>query len=777
VNAPARGRVVFRPLRGLFIAAALALPTAAVAQLQVNQNFLTQGPAPSFGPADIVQSRDAPPHGHVAGAVGPVIADPVDANTLFIGTPGGGIWKTTDGGTTWTALTDKQASLSISSLAFDPTKRNTLIAGTGLTSNGTLSGLTASGGLRNGLLYSQDGGSTWTSLGAGTFAGQSVAGVAARGDVLVAGTYEISGLATDRNIGALHRSTDGGATFKRISEAVGTGLPSGPISSIAGDPNNPKMLYAAVTAPTASPAGNASTALFVSNDTGATWSQVFGAGQSSGTIHPGRQTILKIATGPGGAVAVGVIEYKFKPDGTADGSAVTGLFWSGDSGTSWRQLPLPPVTDPDANQASINSAIAIDPKNKNLVYVAGDEDANVTAPAFRIDVATMTSSSIIGANTANGSAIHADSRALAFDANGRLILTSDGTIYARTNPHNDSGVWSSLSGNVSAPSFSGNVSAFETYVVGYDAVGKRLIAAAQDNGVTIQSARNHPLWNAVQGADGVNAFVNDVTLAASGRTVFYTSIYNLGSTARIISDARGRVVSPNTVDFAVGTKVTCDGIACTDRVAGANNPDAAVSISWVNNRVDPTRMAFGGTRVYVTQDRLTGAHDPAATTVDLTLTDLGPTSDGGVAFQIAYGTRDNPSMLVAGSFGLSQSTMATSNSLVPVPAYAATGGLLPTDIVLDPRSQHRYFVADNTNLFGTRNQGASFTDLTHHLPAGIIRPTALSSSSPTMVLTRSSSAASTTSPMRRARSLSPTATRPGCSRTGGPSAWVCRIRR
>src|SRR6185312_14191533 len=186
--------------------------------------------------------------------------------------------------------------------------------------------------------------------------------------------------------------------------------------------------------------------------------------------------------------------------------------------------------------------------------------------------------------------------------------------------------------------------------------------------------------------------------------------------ARIIVDASGKFLSPNTADFAIGTKVTCTLGAshgeCTNIVAGAFNPNEAIFNSWVNNRVDPTRMAFGGTSVYVTQDTLTGAQDPAATTVDLTLTNLGPTSDGGVAFKIAYGTRDNPNMLVAGSFGLSQSTTAAENSLVPVPAYAAAGGLSPTGIVLDPRSQHRYFVADNTNLFGTRNQGASFTDLT-----------------------------------------------------------------
>ena len=137
-------------LRGFVLAAAFALPTTAAAQLQLNQNFVTQGPTPSFGPTFTVQSGDAPPNGGVAGAVGPVVADPVNANTLFVGTPWGGIWKTTNGSTTWTPLTDKQATLSISSLAFDPTDpaRNTLIAGTGLTANGSVLGLTASGGLR-----------------------------------------------------------------------------------------------------------------------------------------------------------------------------------------------------------------------------------------------------------------------------------------------------------------------------------------------------------------------------------------------------------------------------------------------------------------------------------------------------------------------------------------------------------------------------------------------------------------------------------------------------
>src|SRR5215831_21398102 len=242
---------------------------------------------------------------------------------------------------------------------------------------------------------------------------------------------------------------------------------------------------------------------------------------------------------------------------------------------------------------------------------------------------------------------------------------------------------------------------------------------------TIQSSRNNLLWNAVHGADGINAFVNDVTLAGAGQTAFYKNSQLLGFTSRIVLDAQGNQISPNTArpDVALGANVTCNGGNCNTQVAGS-----WFSSPWVNNRVDPTRMALGGSNVYVTQDTLTGAQGPTVAAVDLTLTDLGPTIFP--VTKIAYGTRDNPNMLVAGAgtgaLGLIwQSTTATAGSLVPVPTYLLAGGLPPTGIVLDPRSQLRYFVADNTNLFGTTDQGTTFTNLTGNLPAGIIRPTSL----------------------------------------------------
>src|SRR5215831_20815572 len=88
---------------------------------------------------------------------------------------------------------------------------------------------------------------------------------------------------------------------------------------------------------------------------------------------------------------------------------------------------------------------------------------------------------------------------------------------------------------------------------------------------TIQSSRNNLLWNAVHGADGINAFVNDVTLAGAGQTAFYKNSQLLGFTSRIVLDAQGNQISPNTArpDVALGANVTCNGGNCNTQVAGS----------------------------------------------------------------------------------------------------------------------------------------------------------------------------------------------------------------
>jgi MBG domain (YGX type) len=79
-----------------------------------------------------------------------------DPNTVYLGTAGGGVWKTTDGGQTWNPLTDSQASLAIGAVAIDPNNPNTVFAGTGEAD------FSVDSYYGQGLLKSTDAGQTWT---------------------------------------------------------------------------------------------------------------------------------------------------------------------------------------------------------------------------------------------------------------------------------------------------------------------------------------------------------------------------------------------------------------------------------------------------------------------------------------------------------------------------------------------------------------------------------------------------------------------------------------
>ena len=102
-----------------------------------------------------------------------------------------------------------------------------------------------------------------------------------------------------------------------------------------GDPNNPNRLYAAVTAPNAAPQG-------LNRDLRERRHRCdldpgIRRRAERGNIQGATQTVIKIATGPGGAIAAGVVNLAT--------NKVTGLFWSGNSGANWTQLPTPALND------------------------------------------------------------------------------------------------------------------------------------------------------------------------------------------------------------------------------------------------------------------------------------------------------------------------------------------------------------------------------------------------------------------------------------------------
>jgi len=91
----------------------------------------------------------------MSGRATAIAIHPTDPNTVYVGTAGGGVWKTTDAGAHWRALTDRQWTLSIGALAIDPSNPDRIYAGTG---EANITGMSF---VSEGLLISDDGGGTW----------------------------------------------------------------------------------------------------------------------------------------------------------------------------------------------------------------------------------------------------------------------------------------------------------------------------------------------------------------------------------------------------------------------------------------------------------------------------------------------------------------------------------------------------------------------------------------------------------------------------------------
>jgi photosystem II stability/assembly factor-like uncharacterized protein len=181
----------------------------------------------------------------VTGRVTEIVQHPTDPLTLYVATARGGVWKSTDGGITWTPASDHEESLAIGALAIAPSNPQTLYAGTGegdiyyYRVNFPLSSANASyEGV--GILKSTDGGDTWALQGSAEFTGRCFYKMAVH-----PGNENLAFAAS--NLG-LHRTTNGGANWVQLTN----GLPAIDISTgviaccdIVIHPTNPDMAYCA----------------------------------------------------------------------------------------------------------------------------------------------------------------------------------------------------------------------------------------------------------------------------------------------------------------------------------------------------------------------------------------------------------------------------------------------------------------------------------------------------------------------------------------------------
>lgn len=377
-----------------------------------------------------------------SGRVNVITADPNNSQILYAGTPSGGLWKTSDGGVQWTALTDKLAALGVSAIAIHPTNSNEIYIGTG--------DKNATDTYSVGILKSTDGGQSWTQHG---MMHEVQSGIQIRKLLIHPNSPNIMLCGTN---GGLFKSTDTGLTWTKVLTES--------IRDIDFNIANPSIIYAT------------STQFFKSIDNGDNFTQITTGTPPNSEI--GRLEIALTQDNPEVVYFVGASNL--------DGG-YAGLWKSSDSGESFNlQSSSPNILGYDeaglgqGGQGWYDLDVAVNPTNENDVYVGGiilfhstDGGTSWTAPT----------------NYNHHANAHGDIHSLSF-INDKLYCTNDGGIFYGSN--NGSGNWNYIASEIS------NHQAYRMAIDPQDP--QRILIGAQDNGYNL---RQNNQWYFLGGGDGM----------------------------------------------------------------------------------------------------------------------------------------------------------------------------------------------------------------------------------------------------------------------------------
>jgi photosystem II stability/assembly factor-like uncharacterized protein len=404
---------------------------------------------------------------NVGGRVTDVIGDRADANKFYVGSASGGVWKTTDGGATFTPIFDGQGSLSIGALALDPRSSDILYVGTGEANPGSAS-TTYPG---DGVWKTTDGGATWQHLGLDpTLAiGSIVVDPRNPNNVFAAATGNLFVRNADRGV---YRSQDAGLTWTKVlfvADGVGA-------IDLALDPVDPTRVFAAMWDRFRSVKeriyGGPGSGLFRSIDGGTTWTKLTSVPVT--TTEPSR---IGVAIAPSSPSTVYTAVYRKSDQG------LDGLFRSTDGGNTWTRRTATNLTGIIGAQGFWSGRVFVHPTNPSEIWVDG------------VGLARSTDG---GASFASVSGMHVDHHAQwFFPGNPSIILKG-----------NDGGLYRSTNGGTSWTHFN-NLPISQFYTVeAHPAEPFKLYGGLQDNGVKRTVTGGLSDWSNVIGGDGLEVHVD-----------------------------------------------------------------------------------------------------------------------------------------------------------------------------------------------------------------------------------------------------------------------------
>ncbi len=392
------------------------------------------------------------------GRVNVIAFHPSNASTIYLGTPAGGLWRTTNGGTTWTPLTDGMPRIGVSGIAVNYNNANTIYI------------LTGDGDGKDtysvGVLKTTNGGETWLSTGLSWEPddfefGYKLLMHPTNTNVLFAATSD-----------GIQRTTNGGASWTQVQ--------SGTFNDIEFKPGDPSIMYAVTR--------TGSSTFFRSTDGGASWS-------SAGiTGTPTSATRIEIGVSPNDATCV----FLLAGPATSTNN-YKGIYRSNNSGLSFVTRHTSPNIlgyasdgNDDRDQDTYDLCIAVSPTDAGDFVTGGINCWRTTDFGFNMSI-----SSYWREDNASFEYTHADVHELVYNPlNGWLYCGSDGGIYRST----DDGVnWTDLSSGLGIMQF---------YKIAINqSNSSHIMGGTQDNGTNV-TFTNSTTWSHIWGADGYDALID-----------------------------------------------------------------------------------------------------------------------------------------------------------------------------------------------------------------------------------------------------------------------------